>query len=303
MVGCEDETCKAKETNVVSLTYMSKVIADTRVLGISGTPGIGIYRLRFSIEFAVIGQRESDEAVSVSNLRADVFAGPSGGVCSILGYAEPESPLFLEPGKIAQSRPVLFHLDLSESQLFKLETIRNGGGIRFRLIVTGYASGHHGNASVRDELQFEATLSDWVRVLDEVSYSDVLVFGMELPESSTGERLAPARDMVVKARADLIAGRYDAVVSRCRNALESVQIALGEKDKSSSAVETFCKGPRRAMTKLEREWLVCEAVRHYSHLAHHVDGCGEPEWYSRSDATFLLALAAAVVSNAVARGG
>ncbi|MDP1610663.1 MAG: hypothetical protein Q8M11_06370 [Sulfuritalea sp.] len=285
----------------MSLTYCSRIVADTRVLGVHGAPGIGVYRLRFSIEFSIPNWSDVSEKVTVSNLWADVFAGIVSGELKFLGQAGPESPLFLEPNKYAQKSSLLFQLDLSESQIFALETLRNGGGLRFKFILMGYADGNLDRIAVRDELQCDVTLSDWARVLKEIGYCDVLIIGLELPGNHIGNALVPARDLVTKAHADLIAGRYDDVVARCRKALDSVQTVLNEKDTTNLAVERFNKGPRRLMTKLERELLVVEAVRHYSHLAHHVDEDGDPEWYSRSDATFLLAMAVAVLGNAGTR--
>lgn len=284
----------------MSFTYMSRTVADSRVIGTSGLGGIGIYRIRFSVQFSIPNWLNEHGEVVISNLRAEVHAGPIGGDFRILGSAAPEKPLFLEPGTHAREDTALFCLDLSESQLFALETQRNGGGLRFRLILSGRADGNRGRMEARDEITCEVTLSDWARILKEAAYRDILVFGIELPPTILGGQLTTARNLVAKAHQDLIAGQYDDVVSRCRKALDSVQATLGEKELTARVVERF-QNARRSMTKLERELLVAEAVRNYCHPAHHVDDDGEPEWYSRSDATFLLALASAVVCSAVGR--
>ena len=285
----------------MSLNYCSRTVANTRVLGISGMPGIGVYQLRISVEFAIPNWEDIDDTAVITNLRGEVFAGATVGACRTVGFAEPEQPLILKPGKFVQQTNVMFFLNLSGQQLFALESVRNGGGLHLKLVLTGEANGTVDGMVTRDEVAVEITLSDWARVLKEIGYRDILVVGMELPTTTLGEKLKPARDQLLQAHDDLIGGRYDDVVARCRKALDSVQAILDEKELATAAVDKFLKGPRRQMSKLEREFVVGEAARNYAHLAHHVDQDGEQEWYSRADATFLLALAIAVISSAGAR--
>jgi hypothetical protein len=54
------------------------------------------------------------------------------------------------------------------------------------------------------------------------------------------------------------------------------------------------------MSKTERERFMAEAVRHYTHLAHHPDE-GVLVEFSRADATTVLALTIAALSSAVRR--
>ena len=49
------------------------------------------------------------------------------------------------------------------------------------------------------------------------------------------------------------------------------------------------------MPKRARSELVRAAIRHYTHLAHHVDAAGTPESFSRHEATFILAAATSVI--------
>ena len=62
-------------------------------------------------------------------------------------------------------------------------------------------------------------------------------------------------------------------------------------------METFARGDRKIMSKSARALVVNEAALHYSHPAHHVDEDGQTFDYGRRDATFMLALASAVVAN------
>lgn len=284
----------------MSLTYNSRIIADAQVQGVFGLRGIGCYQLRFSLDFNLPNWGPHDETIVLSGLRAEIAVGANPGDFKLLGYAVPEAPLSLQTKEFPQRQPMLFLLDLSEQQLFALENMRNGGGLYFRVAVSGEARGSKDRQWAREEFRHEVTLSDWSRVLRDLGYSDVLVVGVELPKAELGHKLRPAVELVRQAHGDLIGGRYDSVVARCRQALESLRTVLGQKESIEGALDKFCKGPRKTMTKHERELLIGEAARHYAHLAHHVDQAGEQQWYSRGDATFLLAITAATISSEVA---
>lgn len=290
----------AQEENALSLTYNSRIIADAQVQGIFGLRGIGCYQLRFSLDFNLPNWGPHDETIVLSGLRAEIAVGANPGEYKLLGNAMPEAPLSLQTKEFPQRQLMLFLLDLSEQQLFALETIRNGGGLYFRVTVSGEVRGPKDGQWAREELRHEVTLSDWSRVLRDLGYADVLVIGVELPKTELGHKLRPAVELVRQAHGDLIGGRYDSVVARCRQALESLRTVLGQKEGIDGVLEKFCKGPRKAMTKHERELLIGEAARHYAHLAHHTDQVGEQQWYSRGDAIFLLAITAATISSEVA---
>jgi len=61
------------------------------------------------------------------------------------------------------------------------------------------------------------------------------------------------------------------------------------------------KDLREKMSKPERANALRASIRHYTHLAHHVDGAGATETFSRHDAVFILCGAAAAVWDAAGR--
>ena len=54
---------------------------------------------------------------------------------------------------------------------------------------------------------------------------------------------------------------------------------------------------RKSITKDEREQVLWATIKHYTHLAHHASSEGGVSAYSRSEAQFTLALAAAAVAR------
>lgn len=284
----------------MGLTYKSRTIADAKVLDIFGVQGVGCYQLNFSLEFNLPNWEPADGKAVLGNLRADISVGANRENLKRIGYALPETPLPLETKEITQRQCIQFLLNLSEQQLFALEALRNGGGLYFRVTVSGEARGERDSQWAREDFLYEATISDWARVLQQLDYADILVIGVELPKAELGHKLRPVTKLIRDAHGDLLGGRYDSVVARCRQALEGVRKVLGQQDKSAGALEKFCKAARKTMTKHERELLVREAAYHYAHLAHHVDLTGAQQSYSRGDAMFLLAVASAAISSEIA---
>lgn len=285
----------------MSLTYVTYVIADLMPSGITSRKGLGIYQLVFSVTFHVPNW-PAEKQGRVSSLRATVAASNGRGVPELLGYALPEVPLTIEPKPHAFMAASAFVLNLSADQLFALEKVRSGGDLRFHLTIDGEASGFNGSWPVRDQIFVDAKLSDWSRIVQELGLAEILVVGIELPSGAENGILSGAFGLIRKAHWDLLEGRYDDVVAKCRKAIESSQAARGDKENAQAAVKKWRQGNASSLDGVERAYLIEEAVRQYTHLAHHVDDNGGSEHcFSRSDATFLLSLAAAMVSRAAGR--
>ena len=97
---------------------------------------------------------------------------------------------------------------------------------------------------------------------------------------------------------DFLAARYDRTVGACRLAIDSVDAALGNAGQVEQAFQAFQTG-RTQMNKRQRALLVSGAVRHYTHLGHHLNAAAQLEVFSRQDAQFILAATAAVLWDAV----
>ncbi|KUY77645.1 hypothetical protein WI25_06035 [Burkholderia cepacia] len=167
------------------------------------------------------------------------------------------------------------------------------------VVATGY-SPQYGQQVLSDEIAIRINLSDWARILNELGYSDVIVLGVHLPTLKESTHVRSAIELLHSANRHLTNGEYDAVVARCRQAIESVQAILGEDSATKMAMSLYPK-QKAVMSTFQRELMIREAVRNYAHPAHHVDENGAIEIYGRSDATFLLTMAAAVVTKAAAR--
>lgn len=283
----------------MSLSYSGYSVADINVTGLFGRTGIGVSLLCFSVSFRV--PRTAPEGIRIRSLQLRIFAeADPGGIPAFMGFAEPEVPFELTTKPGEDQRTLIFELSVTQSQLFALEKLRGRHGLHFRFKFSVLADGPKGVWPQQDEISYRVNLSDWARVLGELHGPEYLVIGVETPRCNKDHALAEAVGRIQSAHGYLVVGRFDAVISECRMAIESAVLAAGERAAVSSAVERL-KSDKREMTKLDREFALVEAVRHYTHLAHHVDQQGSAEYYSKDDANMLLATAASLVASSIAR--
>lgn len=283
----------------MAFNYNGNGIADIELAAVSGCTGVGLSILCFSIHLRV--PATAGDGVTLRNFQLKVFVHSSDGRApQFLGFAQPELPLEVVTKTHTDSVRFLCELPLSEGQLVALEKLRNGCDLVLKLRFAAVADGPQGVRQQHDEVSRRVNLSEWGGVLRDLQGPTYMVIGIALPTPSSDITLTAAVDRISKAHGHLIQGRFDAVVSECRLAIESVGEATGESKARVAAAAKFAQG-KGAMSKLERELSLLEAVRHYAHLAHHVDARGTPEYYSRDDANMLLAAASALVSSAIAR--
>lgn len=283
----------------MAFNYNGNGIADIELASVSGRTGVGLSILCFSIHLRVLAT--APEGVTLRNFQLKVFVHSGDGRApQFMGFAQPELPLELVTTAHQDSVRFLCELPLPEGQLFALEKLRNGGDLVLTLRFAALADGPRGVWPQHDEISRGVNLSEWVGVLRDLQGPNYMVIGIALPTPSSDHTLAAAIDRISKAHGHLVQGRFDAVVSECRLAIESVGQTTGESKAMAAAAAKFAQG-KGAMSKLERELSLLEAVRHYAHLAHHVDKRGAPEHYSRDDANMVLATASALVGSAIAR--
>lgn len=281
----------------MSVTDGQMEVAELRIANLGGTHGIGFHRLQFSLEIQLRGS--PGRQVQLGDLTAQVFAGTSIGGVRPLAVAIPETSWCTYTTDGPRREFLSLFVDLASEQLEALERLRAGGPVAFqfdvRLLVRSQA---RGTQLGFDKLTFEANLSAWSRVLEQLGYLECLLVSVELP-IAVPEDLKNALAQLRVAHQDLLGGRYDACIGRCRNAMDALEALVGYGTAVADVRQAFAtKTDRETMTKRARADLVRLAVRHYTHLAHHVDDQGAPELFSRQDALFILSATAGAIWDA-----
>lgn len=285
----------------MSLNYSSQIVAEVAVVHLYGCKGVGISQLRFSFQFQIPGVGDAQKVPTrCGNLRARVLVGRIGSTPKVLGWAVPEAVITLAPVVHGTESRLLFDLDLTSEQLHSIEELRSGGDLQFEIRVSGDATGPVGILQVYDVIQKRVNLSEWSIVLRDLGYSEILVAGLELPNVEPESPLAAVVQFIRQANDSLHQGYYNVSVAQCRHAIDALYVLDDIQKLTIDSVEKF-KSKKQLMSKLERERFIGEAVRHYTHLAHHVDENGQMASFSRADATTVLALTVAAISSAVGR--
>jgi len=284
----------------MSLNYSAYIIADTRISYVAGVKALGLCTLKINVEFRQPAWDHTIECASAAVQFGTLSLQGDSGTGGELGRAYPDQPVLLTSGPNSITSHQTFSVSLSESQMFAIEEARKGGGIRLKLSLVASGNGEYGHQVIHDDVAYTASLSDWARILRELGHGDLIVLGVHLPIGREAAQLRSGIELLHMANRHLINGEYDAVVSRCRQAIESTQKVLNDDDATREAAALY-KRDRQSMTTLQREQMIREVIRHYANPAHHVDSEGKTECYGRADATFLIALASAAVTRASAR--
>ena len=288
----------------MSIGIGALAIAEPRIARVIGASGIGFGRLRFSLElhFQPIAEYLKELGiVELGSLTGFVSAScQRDSQFKPLGVAVPETSWFTTAAdsNLPKHEELLLLLDLPWEQIEALEEVRGGGSLFFQIDLRLQLRSRRGVHVGYQTVSFEANLSIWSDVLKQLGYRELLVVAVELPLDAPAE-LRSAIEQLGAAHQDLIGGRYDSVVSRCRMAMDALDKAVPSENGAEKLIEVFSQG-RKAMSKRARADLVRLAVRHYTHLAHHVDSDGSPESFSRQDALFILTAAAGAIWDAAA---
>ena len=151
------------------------------------------------------------------------------------------------------------------------------------------------------QLSVAADLSSWSKVLKELGHLEVLLLGIELPLETCPPSLRAAADKIREAHQDLVGGRWDAAVRNIRLAMDVAETIVPYTHSRGDLYESFArKESRDSMGRRARADLVRLAIRHCTHLSHHLDpATGVPALFNRYEATFIVAAAAASLMDAI----
>lgn len=282
---------------------------------------LGGYGLAFNIKIDAAAWTQSQQAVSIESWALNLYVIPQCGSTKLLGQGLPMYPQIIKTYSFPNEHTMQLMVELTAEQFALLEESRSGGSLTFKLDLRCRCSGNVGSDPAIEStpfnltyqtwtpektfcqaiIDYEVPIKEWQKVLKDLDFLDLMVFSISFPSKLAPANLQPAQRMLRQAQEHFLHGRYDDVVSLSRKLMESVRDALGQKPAIEAAVQKF-KDHKGSMTKAERSLMVQEAIRHYSHPAHHVGkDTGSPEWYSRDDAVFVLATSSAVFAEALGR--
>lgn len=282
---------------VMVLTIDSWVFADARIQGVTLHPVVGAYELRFGLLIAVSAVTESEHCRAVID-GARVGVGTGGSHREDLGFARTDGRLEIVARRHQDRITPTLSLTLQPGQLAAIEKLRGTGDLHFDLGVTGTGSGRTGEGAVHNVLRCNVPRSEWIAKLREAKARDILLLEVPLPFPERSERWRNISDELKRAESRFRNDDYHACVSACRMVVEELASQMSGGTKRAARSDGPPSAKPRDMSKSEREGAMLDALRHYTHLAHHGPSEGGEVNYSRADAQHVLTLAASFVAHA-----
>lgn len=266
-------------------------------------PLLGAYELSF--HFSLSGAQDEREKWAVIHT-ARIQAKTNKSSIHDLGLAQLETPLSLK-----NDRPInehfTFYLTLAASQLSKLEDMRDGHDLEFKLMIKGRGGdGQHENA-VHDEWRIEMPRSKWIGLLKQAGYMDIMLLEVPmLPKGQVSDEWIDIQHDLEEAQRHFLNREYAACVSQCRKVIEEAgHQSFGEGDWYNPLLKLLGTSPRSTkkeeksrsdMNKEERQNAIWASLLHYTHQSHHGKSRGGEKSYTRKDAQVVLTLTATFVS-------
>lgn len=250
-----------------------------------GTPVVGAHMLRFSLGYTM--PPWPDKNFRLTNIQARVSVGKE---MRLLGRAFAEMAIVLASTSYHQDAAFLMDLMLTPRQMEEIEKIRHGDDLNFVLDIFGELYDGYSHRNSGDRIHMAVNQKSWIDILKELNFTSSIL--IEIPHNirNSGTSVWKALE---KAKEHLYYGHYDDVVASCRKALEGIP----QKDDELSKVRNMSIGERTKMTKRQRLVHLLDALKHYTHPAHHLESPEETESYSRNDAILVYGATLAAVAT------
>jgi|CXWL01.1.fsa_nt_gi hypothetical protein len=277
-------------------TLNGRIVAEVKISRFQGQVGLGLYRLLVHLDFVFMRMPEGEGAI-LHELTGDLQI--EGCYASSLRLFQGLGQFSI--GEYEGSLPVLLVADLSLRQLQAIEDLRQGKGLTIgvNISMTCWGKLHGGTGLLRASsgyLSHQVTQGAWIEVLNELGYRKIML--LEIPEMA--ESLAPelmeAVAYLAKAQQALHRGEYREAVGCCRDVLESLSTAMGDSDVQDTEFQAFFKDVR-SKDKAARLRLVRRAMKILSHPARHADEVATQIEWSRTDATAVITMIAALLQQ------
>lgn len=289
-----------------SVTINSLNVAETVMTQVGLRPLLGTYELSFN--FSLRGSPdERARWATINTARVQVKTNKSS-VCD-LGLAQLETPLLLKNDpKHSINENFTFYLSLNATQLSKLEDIRDGHDLEFKLMIKGIGGDSEHTNHIHNEWRVEMPRSKWIGLLKQAGYMDIMLLEVPmLPKNSVSEEWLDIQQDFEEAQRHFLNREYAACVSQCRKVMEDAgHQKFGKGDWHNPLLELLGKHPRSTnkeeksrneMSKDERQNAFWAALLHYTHQSHHGKSKGGEKVYTRDDAKVILTLTASFLAS------
>ncbi len=282
------------------ITLSGHPIAEMKFSAVYGFHLTKDYGIEFSVDFlATAGPPGVPMPTIIQAMQAIVWLEGSGEAMEV-GTALPERPTLFEAG-VGNTYPALYRLGIPAAQMARIERLRDGRSLRFRLALD-FAIGHSAarpvvlvDARIGVNVVCHVSQSDWLDVLNESGYRRASLGEVNSPPPRAQDEDYAAR-YLQRARILMLRGHFFESVSACRHALLELTNKLGDLSELEGAL-TLQRGDQSAMTPRQRELAIRGAALDYAAQAHHVLNERARDPLDRSSAILMIDITAAILRH------
>lgn len=279
-------------------TFSSTIFAELDVKNFQGDSGLGFYRLIAKVSITTHG-RKPEEAVDVSNIGGELWVRGKDANC-YLGYMKHMKAYDpVKTRELTNSREIQLEIELDSSRIEAIEKIRHGGELIFTLEIQGAATCEQGmdTQSVTGQLQYRANQSTWIEILELMRYKRTLLLEVPVMSNEISTHFPKAVKHLETAQTQLLKGHFREAVGACRDVLESLTKALGDKTNQTKNKIKDAVDNQSQLSKEERLRLVRWALITLTHPARHADKVAEKMEWGPEDARAIIMITTAILQT------
>jgi hypothetical protein len=144
-------------------------------------------------------------------------------------------------------------------------------------------------------LCYPANQSTWSKILEQIGYRKTLLLEIPLLPEEINPAFGNAIQHLQNAQTQMLQGHWRNTVSECRDVLESISVALADKNEQTPEVLKSWFSDTQNMNKDQRIRLMRRAFTVLTNASKHADNNAASIEWSPTDAKMALSMAASLL--------
>lgn len=283
----------------LQFNFQGHTVGSVRLGPVSIDPGLGFSLLRIGCQITTVSRK--DALYCVEDLRLVLYVVEvDASTNPKLGTAYPVGLNIVRTGEYESMASDTFELQISPQQLSEIEKRRLGNDLKLRLELRGRVYPRQDRTQLLEIYQtseFVVPQNHWLGELKKAGAANVALLMVELPDAARHPTMRRPLEEICKGRDLLLQGHYEAAVTHCRRALESLTEVFGEKDELSTVAAAVAKKEtREALTIRQRILALRLTTANLASLGAHPTTAATP--YTYQEARLVVAQTALLIGHA-----